>query len=164
MSLNINHYVPDGFVKVCKVNQACTWSNFWDYYDQDTSVLYSSHRSWVYAICVDDEIYKIGETGNPLGIRSSTSCQPITGTRSRLGRYMRNCGTDEYIRAKLIKEVNDKRVSIWARKCETYIVQCKVAGVIGDTITTTHKELEMSYLDYIKRNVGRYPILNKARK
>jgi hypothetical protein len=164
MSLNINHYINDGFVKVCKVQQECQTRNFWSYYDQNTSILYSPHKSWVYAICVDDQIYKIGESGNPLGIRSSTGFQPVTGTKSRLGRYMRNDGTDEYIRNNLMTEVKQDRVSFWARKCDNYIVETVIAGSIEETLTSTHKELEMKYLDYIKQTVGRYPILNKARK
>lgn len=162
--LDINNYTADGFVKVCNVKLTSYVNNFWGYSEQDRKVLYSPHTSWVYAICVDNQIYKIGETGNPLGIESSLGGQPVTGTKSRLGRYMRGCGTDEYIRASLQKEVLENRVSIWARKCETFLVETIIAGTKEKTVTTTHKDLEIQYLDYIKKNTGRYPVLNKARK
>jgi hypothetical protein len=163
MSLDINHYINDGFVKVCKVQHQYSFTFNWEYCDINYDLLYSSHKSWVYAICVDNIIYKLGETGNPLGI-AGYYFQPKTGSTSRLGRYMNGDGTDAVIREKLSSEVNAGKVTIWARKCDTILVETQVAGRKVNSLTTVHKDLEMKYLDYIKRTTGKYPELNKCRK
>ena len=58
---------------------------------------------------VDGEtIVKIGETGNPLGIRTSRTDQPLKGTKCRFGRLIshRNDVTDQSIRDTLEESVN----------------------------------------------------------
>lgn len=160
MSLNINKYIADGFVKICKVSGG----NHWQYYEQNESLMYSSHNSWVYVICVDDTIVKLGETGNPLGIRNYWFTQPITGSKSRLGRYMTGDGTDRRIREELASEVKQGKVSIWARACKTVLVENQIAGRTVNSLTTVHRALELQYLDYIRRTTGGYPRLNKSRK
>lgn len=160
--LDINNFIVDGFVKVCDVIQST--DGHWMYTNQKADLLYSPHRSWVYAICVDNMIVKIGETGNPLGIKHNQIAQPITGTRSRLGRYRKGCGTDTEIREKLVEEVANGRVSIWARKCETFTIETTVCGNKILSTLSIHKDLEMQYLDFIKQKTSSYPFLNKARK
>lgn len=160
--LDISNYISDGFEKVCDVRQ--TLDHHWMYINQNEYILYSTHRSWVYAICVNNKIVKIGETGNPLGIKHKIGNQPIIGTSSRLGRYRKGCGTDTDIREHLINEVADGKVSIWARKCETFTIETTIAGNKVLSTTSIHKDLEMKYLDFIKEKTGSYPLLNKARK
>ena len=93
--------------------------------------MFSPHNSWVYFIVDGDTIVKVGETSQPLGIESEYHNQPITGTKSRLGRYRKGDQTDTYIRNELVESVKNNQVSIWARKCEL-----KVINEIQDKITS----------------------------
>ena len=116
--LNINSYIKDGFEKVCDV--AMSHGKRFIYKSINNELMYASHRSWVYMIVSGETIVKIGETGNPLGIEKSYSDQPITGTKSRLGRLASHGSsgdqdTDLRIRTELYEDCIEGKVSIWAR-------------------------------------------------
>ena len=161
-ALNINTYAADGFVKVCDV---CRDSeNRWFYENIVDSLMFSEHRSWVYFIVVGEEIVKVGETGNPLGVRMKTSNQPKFGTEGRFGRYRGGDATDWYIRDELSTEVQQGRVTLWARRCEMVSLSVSIGGQEDSTMTSFHKDLEMRYMDYIFGQTGSLPRLNKARK
>ena len=126
---NINHYTQLNLQRVCTIHSS-KYSNDWVYKNINHSLMYSSHRSWVYGLTVNDIIVKIGETGQPLGIayKRGYSDQPITGTESRFGRYARHkkaanthlADTDEFIRESLWKETSssDFTVAFYVYKCE----------------------------------------------
>lgn len=87
--LDISSYLCDGFKKVCDVRIN---NNIWYYENIDTELMFSDHCSWIYAIVDQNTIIKIGETSRPLGIlpkskKTSIDIQPLTGSKSRLGRY-----------------------------------------------------------------------------
>lgn len=163
--LSINNYIDDGFEKVCDVTSDAL--NHWWYKNINESLMYDRHWSWVYFIVVDDKIYKVGETGNLLGIKSSwmlgNDVQPVTGSKSRLGRYRKGDQTDEFVRNSLAKEAQQGKVSIWARKCEAVKTNIKIAGITKPTYSCFHKELEKQYLDHIVKHTGNLPLLNKGR-
>jgi hypothetical protein len=158
---HIAHYIPDGFVKVCDVEE---YYSQWKYKNIDRAVMYDNHRSWIYFIVSNTEIVKIGETGNPLGIAMSDG-QPKKGTECRLGRIRSGDGTDSDIRWSLNEDIKKGvNISIWAFKCPTFVTEHKIAGNIKKISTTIHKSLELHYLDYFKDQVGQIPSLNKGRK
>ena len=161
-ALDIKTYIADGFVKVCDVEADLGGS--WYFSDINEAVMYSTHRSWVYMIVVGKEIVKVGETGNPLGVKQKTSNQPKHGTEGRLGRYRTGDATDAYIRDALEQEVCQELVSIWARRCEMVVVSTSVGGQADEAVTCFHKDLEMRYLDFIFTSTKQLPRLNKARK
>lgn len=161
-SINIDTYVADGFVKVGDVKSDC--NGIWYYANMNEAVMFSSHRSWVYMIVVGKEVVKVGETGNPLGIRQKTSGQPKHGSEGRLGRYRSGDATDAFIRDALESEVSKDLVSIWARRCDMVKVSVSIGGQEDETLTSFHKDLEMRYLDFIFSATGILPRLNKARK
>ncbi len=161
-ALNINSYVNDGFVKVCKVQSGLC--NSWWYSEINEPVMFAQHKSWVYFIVVNNEIVKVGETGNPLGIKMKNSNQPKFGKEGRFGRYRGRDGTDAYIRESLDREVNRGMVTLWARRCEMVSITVSVCGQTEETLTSFHKDLEMRYLDYIFSQTGVLPRLNKSRK
>lgn len=161
-ALNINTYTADGFSKVCDVQRDS--DNRWYYTDINEAMMFSEHRSWVYFVVSDDEIVKVGETGNPLGVRMKFSKQPKTGTEGRFGRYRAGDATDWYIRDELRREVREGRVTLWARRCEMVSLTVSLAGLEDSTMTSFHKDLEMRYMDYIFSQTGSLPRLNKARK
>jgi hypothetical protein len=166
-------YVNDGFQKICDVSlkylesaQCPDVSDEWYYSNINEALMYLDHKSWVYFIVDGDTIVKVGETGNPLGIRNSRvnryfEDQPISGTRSRFGRLARFGGdndTDGRIRRDLKECVNKGSVSLWARKCEIKDYEVMIGGELLNTKITFHKELELQYIDRI------HPILNQGRK
>lgn len=190
-ALNINTYKKDGFVKVADVEHYVpSWVqyargnvidrhfsvhngvyndpyNIWNLTNQNEDVLYDNHGSWVYMIVDGETIVKIGETGNPLGIRTSRTNQPLKGTKCRFGRLIshRNDVTDQSIRDTLVESVNAKRVSLWALKCD--YVKNSTYSVAGNPITlnsTVHKDLELQYINHIKEQTGERPLCNKADK
>ena len=165
-ALNIENYVADGFIKVCDVEQESSrHSPCWWYSDINEATMFSEHRSWVYFIVLDQEIVKIGETGNPLGIRSKTSDQPLCGSTGRLGRYRNGDATDWFIRYNLYPDIEaGRKVTIWARRCEMVKLSVSVGGIEDETMTTFHKDLEMRYLDRVFSQTGDFPLLNKMRK
>lgn len=163
--LDIRHYSNDGLIKLCNVRPGT--NSRWLFTSINEELMYSTHRSWVYFIVVGNKIYKIGETGNPLGISKVRSDQPIGGTRSRMGRLANHQGlpdTDVTIRLSLAEAVNNNKVSIWVRKCDIAMKQVQVGNGIIKLQTAFHKDLEMQYLDYIYCYTNQYPELNKLRK
>lgn len=162
-ALNINSYLKDGFKRVCDCRVDARGD--WYYENMDESIMYSEHRSWIYFIVRGDEIVKVGETGNPLGLRINNSDQPMLGTKSRLGRYRKGSGTDEHVRTSLLEDMRKgSKVSIWARKCDMQLMDIKIQGKKSTTMTSYHKHLEMVYIDHIYACTGAIPELNKARK
>jgi hypothetical protein len=171
--LNIS---TDGFVKVCDVAYK-GHGDGWIYENINQDVMFDDHRSWVYAIVDGQEIVKIGETGNPLGIRKTRGrgptdrAQPTSGTASRLGR-LRTWGkinsndndTDTVIRRNLQETAHQGNVSIWARKCEQIEMPITVFGKEIMMNHSFHKDLEQVYLRKYVEVTGRLPRLNKAQK
>jgi len=177
---DINKYIGDGFQKVCDVKLSqCIFSQLfdvdgepgyvepnWDYCNIDQSLMFSKHRSWVYAIVVENKIVKIGETGNPLGIRyiNSASIQPKHGTKSRFGRYRKfrtKSDTDSYIRDSLVDEVAQGKVSLWALQCPIKMEEIYIVGKLTTVKSTMHKNIEQAYLVHFKEKAS-LPRLNKA--
>jgi len=173
--LDIASYIDDGFKKLADVQD--DWEYYdhrWMYEDINEILMYSNHTSWVYAIVDGDEIVKIGETGNVLGIepiRESDQyeeVQPIINTKCRMGR-LRGFGTTESdtdfrIRKELEDSVRDDKVSIWAKKCPIIIKEVNIIGTPKQIGSKIHKALEQDYLQTIKWNVGMYPRLNVTGK
>jgi len=165
-ALNINSYITDGFKKVCDVRLMGGHSleeDGWRYANINEDLMFSRHRSWVYFIVSGDEIVKVGETGNPLGIRTRNSIQPAISSTSRLGRLRNKDGTDAYIRQNLNGEVVKGLVSIWAKKCDVIYINLLVGGKQTNIKTTVHKNLELEYLDWMMESYY-HPRLNKCRK
>lgn len=170
-ALDINNYINDGFERVCTVAQY--GDNYWRYTQVNNDLMFSDHRSWIYFIVTGDTIVKIGETGNPLGIKQSVrgihyfENNPVCGTTSRLGRYRKFCGqhdTDYVCRTKLREDVERGTVSIWAKACALVERSAIIQGIEKTATVSMHKDLEMVYLDNIFSQTGGYPLLNKARK
>jgi hypothetical protein len=166
---NINTYTKEGFEKVCEV--APYYNSQWLYKNINRELLYANHRSWVYFIVENETIVKCGETGNPLGLLG-TYCydadekdQPLRNTKSRFGRLRAGDSTDLYIRESLKESIEAGNiVSLWAKKCPIYTVKETVGGVETNIPVTSHKNLEMAYLDLFKQQGKQLPILNKATK
>ena len=159
------HYENMNVVRVCTVNQ--TKNNNWYYSDINKEVMFSDHTSWVYFITINGYIVKIGETGHTLGIKSSKwiSCweiQPITGSKSRLGRYRKGDATDERIRSELREDIKSEKnkIEFYAIKCEELNIELPILGTINSQI---HKVLEKKLLDYYHDYTGIYPRLHTGR-
>ena len=159
----IGHYLHLGFKKVCSVKSTRV-GNYWFYENIDKSIMYSEHRSWVYAITRHGRIVKFGETGLRLGIEMPDG-QPKVGTKCRLGRYRKNGETDLSIRDMYRRETQES-----FNVMEIYALQCpeidhKITIVKEEKIIKAqiHKELEKTLLDYFKENIGRYPSANTGR-
>lgn len=170
-ALDINTYLSDGFQKLCDVengdNRVGTVYHGKFYYTNiDRRLMFSNHRSWVYMIVDNDEIQKVGETGNPLGIAKSNGCsQPKWGTECRMGRLASmKCTTDGRIREELYNSCNNGTVSIYVKKCDQANHTLNVAGQAKTMLHSYHKDLEMAILDHIKEQTGRLPRLNQCRK
>ena len=166
---HISHYIDDGFQKVCdvKINPL---DGGWAYTNINHKYMYNDHRSWVYFIVLDDIIQKAGETGNPLGIAESwiygnQEVQPMSGTKSRLGRYRKGDGTDSYIREALRKDIiAGRKVTIWAKLCPVERIKAVVGREKVTINHTYHKDLEQAYFQHFLDNSNRLPRLNKAKK
>ncbi len=169
---NIENFIKDGFSKVCDVDHYSRgrYSHKWFYKNINKELMFSSHSSWVYFIVVGSRIYKVGETGNPLGIEESylygdQELQPVSSTKCRLGRLRRGDGTDEYIRNSLSEKIaSGVNVSIWAKACKISVLTETVAGSKLKVKMSSHKSIEKSYLEYFKESANRLPELNKATK
>jgi len=161
--MDISNYIEDGFEKACDVRLDYWRKDHWDYEHVNADFVGSKHRSWIYFIVVDDEIVKCGESGNPLILRSNRDTWK-KGTTSRLGRYINGDRTDEVIREELNQEVIDGRVSIYAKKLPIIRKRMTVAGKNFVVESSTHKDLEMAYLDHFVEVHGGLPRLNKLRK
>ncbi|MCA1800656.1 MAG: hypothetical protein LC650_05130 [Actinobacteria bacterium] len=174
MTLDVRAYVKDGFQRVCGVESIGGEHNDWTYTDINKDVMYADHRSWVYFITVNNKIWKIGETGNPLGIlaKRKGATQPRMGSTSRLGRYRAGCmvshnkaDTDYEIRRILRPYIEDGHaVEIWAKRCSVVDVQVTIGGKTKSVGSAVHKELEMAYIDHIRKTTRKLPVLNKLRK
>jgi hypothetical protein len=167
--LNINQFVNDGFEKVCDVVAFVNPSWTWGYKNINQSLMYADHKSWVYFIVLDSTIVKVGETGNPLGIKGKISYkhepQPITGSKSRFGRLSSGDTTDHYIRTSLLPYVkNGHNVSLWAKKCEIVTISESIGGIEQQVRTTKHKNLEDLYLRHFMDQLGYLPDFNKCMK
>ncbi len=171
-ALNIYNYIDDGFVKIADVRELerrYPIYSKWSLVDQNEDFLYMDHRSWVYMIVDGQEIVKVGESGNPLGIRTSRSDQPLKGTKCRFGRLISfatndSGDTDERIRNELFESAKEGNVSLWARRCETIQLEEIIAGKERTVVLSSHKDLEMAYLDHIYQETGSYPRCNMSRK
>ena len=162
---HINHYINSGFKKVCNI-KSTYHGNKWFYTNIDNFLMYSTHSSWVYMITVNGWIVKIGECGNPLGIRIKNSDQPLRSSKSRLGRYISGDKSDVIVREWLRRDTQstDSEVSIYAYKCPESI---ETIFNLEEKITAksqVHKDLELQLLDYFKKYVGSYPMCNVGRK
>jgi len=152
------------FKKVCDVRSAPGIT--WDYINIDRDIMYSDHQSWVYFIVVGDTIYKVGESGQPLGIENNKG-QPLCQTTNRFGRYRRHGNsykedTDEVIRHALKNQVAAGQVSLWAMRCEVVETTFELGGSETTLSATIHKPLEKRILDLILEN-GYWPRGNKVR-
>lgn len=157
---DVNNYVNDGFTKVCEIGW---FDNQWFYKPTDFRKMYKNHCSWVYFIVVDNEIVKVGETGNHLALKDSKG-QDVKGSKSRLGRYINGDRTDQYIRESLRKETTENRVSIWARELPYVITKIFINNIETEVIHKSNMEVEKHYLDLMRKKALRYPLLNKGRK
>ena len=177
-SLNIYNYIDDGFVKIADVEMQALKRKYykdptiwqWKLINQNEDFLYMDHRSWVYFIVDGQQIVKIGETGNPLGIRTSRSDQPLKGTKCRFGRLISHGDgygpgdTDGRIRRELRKSAEKGDISLWARRCEFIETKEVIAGKKQILLHSSHKDLETAYLDHIYKETGSYPRCNVFRK
>ena len=161
---HIGHY--SGFKKVCSVRSTRV-GNFWEYTNIDKTLMYSEHRSWVYAITRFGKIVKIGESGLTLGIKMKNGDQPKGTSKCRLGRYRKGDNTDRFIRDLLRADTQNK---LHTSAVEIYAFQCPESDhtiKIGDTDIVVkshiHKDLEKAFLDYFKKHTGRLPIGNPGR-
>ena len=169
-ALNIYNYIDDGFVKIADVFPDS--GRTWNLKDTNEDFLYMDHRSWVYFIVDGQEIVKVGETGNPLGIRAKRHDGLLKGTMSRFGRlishgdgyYPGPGDTDGRIRWELKESVKKGNVSLWARRCEYIEVTEVLAGKERTVVHSSHKDLEVAYLDHIYNETGSYPRCNMFRK
>lgn len=166
-ALDINNYIVDDFCRVCRVEDPSGEGAEWVYSDINEDILFDNHRSWVYFIVVDGIIWKVGETGNPLGIRykRGTSNQPLPGSRSRFGRYRNGDESDWVVRRRLAEFITEgQTVEFWAKKCPIAAIEITIAGNKKNVGSAIHKDLEMEYLDFILEQTGSLPRLNKSRK
>jgi hypothetical protein len=159
---DLDYWKPTGFKRVCQVTE--DERGHWFYAKIDRSILYSTHTSWVYLIVVNNKIYKIGESGLPLGIEARHG-QPIRGTTTRIGRYIANDGTDARIRSDLSSIVRDpnSRVEFWAFECP----ETQATLQVGDTTITLkshiHHDLEKTLIDHYTEHIGKRPDGNPNR-
>lgn len=161
----LSDYRGDGFKYVCKIKNNSTKYE-WNYENIDTSVMFKHHRSWVYLIAVDDIVFKIGETANPLGIRTScTSIQPKTGSTSRLGRYRKGDATDEDIRINAFSYLAAGcKIEFWAKECEIVKSTTMLCGAPVEVEGSTQKSQEMAYIHNFISVMGCLPKWNKYKK
>lgn len=174
--LNIKDIKDFSFQKVCRIenynvckNTHPRWKIEWLYTEINQDLLYSDHRSWVYFITCNGNIMKIGETGNPLGIRKKAKDdnQPLCATTNRLGRYNRyipSGDSDQFVREYMYDYIqNNSLVEIWAYKCPIVEIECEFNGEKIKVNSTIHKHLEKKLIDYYINYTGRYPVLNTGR-
>ena len=161
-------------VKVADVRINPDDSSKWCYANINDNIMYANNGSYIYCITSKyEEIVKIGETEQPLGILPKSqirlyeengrhSVQPITGTKSRFGRYANQTGpsdTDQYIRESLKNEVLAGDVAVWAVELPTSVIS---VGTFTAT-ATCHKAFEKILLDEYYETFHSYPRCNKGR-
>ena len=172
--LDINHYLQDGFYRIADVEPQLGNATKWNFINQHPD-LYSEHRCWVYMIVDGNEVVKIGETGQPLGIRKIRDDQPQTTSRCRFGR-LRGAGdlksfdmdgvpkdTDVRIRTKLQESVGQGTVSVYAKQCEERIIEGTIGGKKMSTKLQANKDMEKQIIAYMKFH-ARLPLLNQSSK
>lgn len=159
----IQHYAQDGFREVCRLEYYRP-SQYWDVHVLDEDYMWADHKSWIYLITDGNRVMKIGESGNPLGIRSRNGI--LRGTKCRIGRILSGDGTDYDIRRELAPSAarSPSWVSVWAKKCDIVNRTVQVGGQSVKMAATYHKALEMEYLDAYCQAMDHYPPLNKSRK
>jgi hypothetical protein len=161
-------------VKVADVRINPNDSAKWCYSNINENIMYGNNGSYIYCITSkNEEIVKIGESEQPLGIIPKSQyrlyeennryyIQPITGTKSRLGRYANQTGsndTDNWIRTSLKNEVVAGYVAIWAAELPTSNI------TVGKftAAATCHKTFEKLLLDEYYETFNSYPRCNKGR-
>ena len=171
--LDINHYLQDGFYKIADVEPQLGNAKKWQYTNQHPD-LYSEHRCWVYMIVDGNEVVKIGETGQPLGIRKVYDDQPIISTECRFGR-LRGAGgkgkhldgtiidTDTRIREKLQESVSRGTVTLYAKQCQERIIEDSIGGKKMSSKLQSHKDMEIQIIAYMTLH-HRLPLLNVSKK
>lgn len=177
-NLYINDLPGIHFEKVCRITNtthsgftARRWEIEWIYKDINPDLMYSSHRSWVYAITVNNRIVKFGETGNPLGIRKKghyNDGQPKSGSTNRLGRYNKyddyNGDSDQSIREYLYDDIQrGNYVEFYAYKCPVNYTELLIGEEVVKIKSTIHKDLEKKLIDYHVEVTGHRPELNSGR-
>jgi len=137
----------------------------WEYVDVDETLMYSEHRSWVYAITVNGKIFKFGETGNPLGIRKKNERQPTINTKNRFGRYRALGDSDETVRKQLLEHTENSKteVEVWAYPCEEILETRLIAGQEIKLKAQIHKSLEKRLIDMYYHLNGQFPFANTGR-
>jgi len=165
--LRIELFEKVGFEKVADVSLWEGFGDLWIYQNMRQDLMYSRHASWVYLIVVNGIVYKIGETGNPLGIKSKTHSQPIAGTTNRFGRLANNnssyTDTDARIRREIKEQVKQGLVSVWAFKCPENTTTMNIGDLSFDIQTQIHKSMEKRLLDQLN-SVGALPDGNSCIK
>lgn len=171
-SLDIRHFVSEGFQKVCDVDARSQVHEWW-YFNINKELMYSPHSSWVYFIVIDDSVVKVGESGNPLGLKNQSyydfnnlrETQPTGGSKARLARLRKGDGTDRFLREELTPYLHaGHSVSIWAKKCPVKSINENIGGRQIDIPAMVHKHMEIAYLEHFKKNFGHLPYFNKATK
>ena len=160
----IQYYAQDGFVEVCRLDYYKRTKQ-WAVHVVNEDYMWADHKSWVYIITDGNRVAKIGESGNPLGIRTRNG-QPLRGTKCRVGRILSGDTTDWDIRESLKHSAAraPSWVSIWAKKCNIVLQTVTIGGHAKKLTATYHKSLELEYLDAYYQITDTYPPLNKGRK
>ena len=171
--LDINHYLQDGFYRIADVEPQLGNATKWNFINQHPD-LYSEHRCWVYMIVDGNEVVKIGETGQPLGIRKIRDDQPQITTECRFGR-LRGAGgkgrnmdgtytdTDMRIREELQESVSRGTVSIYAKHCDERVIEDSIGGKPMSIVLKANKNMEVQIIAYMRFH-ARLPILNQSGK
>lgn len=167
--LHIKNYINDGFQHIADVKQKeyGHYSN-WELSNVNEELLFSEHNSWVYVIVEDEQVVKLGETGQPLGVKGTRTFM-LQGTQSRFGRLISHGDaladardTDSRIRFHLWESAMQGKVSLYAFKCPSETITTNVFGVEHTFVAHTHKTVEKAYLTSLSAS-GCLPKLNKAR-
>ena len=167
--MDIRKLIPDGFVRLADVNSVPRDKyRRWLFTNVNEELMYADHSSWVYCIVDTFTTKKLGETGQPLGLRVSFHDQPLASTKCRMGRLANTVNrlredTDEIIRYELHEAAKRNFVSIWVLKCPIKETTVSIAGKQKTISSTIHKALEKDYLDEIVEIDGYLPVLNKGR-
>lgn len=150
------------FVRVLDVCPTSAW-NEWRYININP-LAFTEHAAWVYVICVDDHVAKLGETNLVLLQPGKLKSKPYVKAGGRMGRLIGGDGTDRTIRLALEDHVKAGRVSVHAIRCEIHVSNVDVGGVIRQVESKANQHAEKVLLDHIKDTVGVYPPLNSGRK
>jgi len=168
--LNVSNYIADGFQHVADVAQLPygPYGN-WQLTNVNEELLFSEHDSWVYIIVEDDQVVKLGETGQPLGIQGERTYM-LKGTQSRFGRLISHGDatefardTDSRIRYHLQESASQGKVSLYALKCKKVDQIISVLGNEHVYSASIHKAVEKAYLNKIQHKLDKLPKLNMAR-